>query len=188
MPLFLLSSSSVPLCNLLYYSSVFFFKKNSLLPCTLSLSPLYSLPFSLMCSLCFVFSFSLLFRFLYSPSPLFSSPCVAQFFPFSALFRFLHFPSPCFFFVYPVLFRPPRVLLFSFLSFSSLCFLFLTFPSPFVFFSFFSHYFLSSAPSPPFLLLLCLVLFLSFYSQNCMRFFYLMKTFGTIIAVVTVER
>jgi hypothetical protein len=33
-----------------------------------------------------------------------------------------------------------------------------------------SRYFLSSAPSPPFLLL-SLVLFLSFYSQNCMRFF-----------------
>jgi hypothetical protein len=43
-----------------------------------------------------------------------------------------------------------------------------------------------SSVSPPFSLLLLL----SFYSQNCMRFFflYIMKTFGTIIAVVTVER
>jgi hypothetical protein len=70
----------------------FFFKKK------LS-SPLYAL--------CFVFSFSLLFRFLYSPSPLFSSPCVAQFFPFSALFRFLHFPSPCFFFLFISFFLAP---------------------------------------------------------------------------------
>jgi len=48
-----------------------------------------------------------------------------------------------------------------FISFSRCLFCFL--PS-------LSRYFLSSAPSPPFLLL-SLVLFLSFYSQNCMRFF-----------------
>jgi len=70
----------------------------SRVPFLFSFSPVFSL---------FRLFFFLLFRFLCSPSPLFSSPCSAQFFPFSALFRFLHFPLfPVSFLTSPFCFPP----------------------------------------------------------------------------------
>jgi len=172
-PLFLLSSSSVPLCNLLYYSSVFFlFFKKTL--------------FSPVRSLFRLFFFSAFSFLILTLSSVFVSLCCPVL-PLLCLVSFLTFPLSLFFFVYLVLFRPPRVLLFSFLSFSSLCFLFLTFPSPFVFF-------LSSlvtfSPLPRLLPSSSLVssFFSPFIAKTACVFFYIMKTFRTIIAVVTVER
>ena len=104
-PLFLLSSSSAPLCNLLYYSSVFFFL-NSLLPCTLSLSPLYSLPFSPVLSLFRLFFFSTFSFVMLTLSSVFISLCCPVL-PLLCLVSFLTFPLSLFFFCLSRSFSPP---------------------------------------------------------------------------------
>ena len=95
-PLFLLSSSSAPLCNLLYYSSVFFFL-NSLLPCTLSLSPLYSLPFSLVLPLFRLFFFSAFFVSYTHPLLCFRLPVLLSSSPSLPCFVSYISPLPVFF-------------------------------------------------------------------------------------------
>jgi len=85
-------------------------------------------------------------------------PC-SSFFLFVLPLFFLCFPFPS---LLSLLYTPFWFLFLFLVAFSVF--------SPRCLVTFFSRYFLSSAPSPPFLLL-SLVLFLSFYSQNCMRFF-----------------
>lgn len=122
------------------------------------------------------------FLTLLSRSPLLVSPSLCFLsssslpLPLSSLHSSLVF---YFFFSLPFLFSPLVVSLPPSVS-APLCFfcflcIFKSFSLPL-----FSFYFLCP---PPFL-----VLFLSFYSQNCMRFFIYNETFRTIIAVVTVER
>jgi len=106
MPLFLLSSSSVPLCNLLYYSSVFFFKKTLFSPvrslfllCIPSLSLSYALSVSSFLFLCFFVSYThplLYFRLPVLPSSSPSLPCFVSYIS----------PLPVFFLFIPFFFAP----------------------------------------------------------------------------------